>query len=54
MAQINVVVGDIAGNAETAARAIIEAGSCGFNPNCEKCDYKGLRACSKHREEVKL
>lgn len=44
----------IAGNAETAARALIEAGSCGFSPTCEKCDHKDFRACSKHREEVKL
>lgn len=44
----------IAANAESAAQAIVEAGSCGFNPNCEKCDHKDLRACSKHREEVKL
>lgn len=44
----------IAANALSAAQALVSAGSCGFNPSCEKCDHKALRACAKHREDVKL
>ena len=44
----------IGAHAEESARAILEGGKAGFNPNCEKCDGKYRRACSKHLEKKKL
>lgn len=44
----------IAANAEKAARAILEGFKAGYNPNCESCDYKEHRACTRHREDLKL
>jgi hypothetical protein len=44
----------IAANAEKAARVILEGFKAGYNPNCESCDAKDHRACTRHREDLKL